>query len=402
VPKYELRANFYRDIEDFTFFEKSTELQELFGGTYSEEVTSKLQLDEAARLKLKESETHIDGRLNLSRCFAGEFVSCSFRADRTPEEGLYPYHAPYKIEASGYNPRPSNSFEHKPAEQKAKDVYMNSWDDLCDVVYKRVFRPLTNPRGLIVISGATACGKSNIARGLIYMYLKSLSDGIQPKRRPHLVTYEEPIDKYWAISPEAAQKTGIDYTPREARKDVRCLQDAVEAALRQTPTMFFVGETRKSEDWKVLLQFASTGHVSMTTSHAGSLTEAMGQLIRAVDASTPGQRSEVANRISALIHLRTKKFKTDTGTGEMNITIPAIWVRSAVSTKALMADGLTSLLPYHDPIGWDEEPGTAGNLGCLGRSWFAEQLLIRAGTKIGSRLSEQIKRMALSWDLEGL
>ena len=156
---------------------------------------------------------------------------------------------------------------------------MNSIHDLCDVIYERIFSTVPGTHGLIVISGATASGKSKIARGLIYEFLRTLvPKKNSQQRRPHLVTFEDPIDKFWANDPDSARRTGIDYTPRELNKDVDSLQMAVEAALRQTPEMFFVGEIRQPENWKALLRFASTGHLSVTTSHAGSLTEAMEQL----------------------------------------------------------------------------------------------------------------------------
>lgn len=341
-------------------------------------------------------------------------MSCSFRATGPVHADIQSkYHIDYHFEKSGYNPRrrapqpPEDTGDpNVPGKPKQiADAYMNSVEELCDVIYQRIFPTATGAHGLIVVSGATASGKSNIARGLIYKYLQTLvPDKNSPERRPHLVTFEDPIDKRWADDPDSAKVTGIDYTPRELTKDVDSLGNAVEAALRQTPKVFFVGEIRHPYDWKVLLQFAATGHVGVTTSHAGSLTEAMGQLLSSSKARTPARRSDVANRILALVHLRTKTLPEHAHekTEGLRVAIPAIWVRSPISTKTLMADGLTALLPYRDVLDWNERPGTAGAFGCLGRTWFAEQLLNRADADVRSKFADEIRRVALTWDLEGL
>lgn len=96
----------------------------------------------------------------------------------------------------------------------------------------------------------------------------------------------------------------VDYTPREKGKDAMSIKEAVMNALRQTPKVLFVGETREIGDWSRLLDFAGTGHLVVTTAHAGSLVEAMANLLRAVEARRPTKRSEVADRTLALIHLR--------------------------------------------------------------------------------------------------
>lgn len=366
-------------------------------------------MDETVSLKSAGGQATVAGRLHASRCFSGEWVSCSFRATSHTKGGSADYHrGAYDITTSAYNPGPSvlapASAVAEGSVNEPRFCYSNSVEQLCDVIFQRVFSAARGDHGLIVISGATATGKSRIARGLIYKYLEPLVRSDPKCRRPHLVTFEDPIDKYWAGSPDAAEKTGIDYTPREWKKDVDSLRDAVNSALRQTPQVFFAGETRDPRDWTELFRFASTGHLAITTSHAGSLTEAMGQLLSAMKATNPARRSQVANRILALVHLRSAKIpRTINGNvQELQITIPAVWVRSGVSTKALMADGLTALLPYRDTQRWDECPGTAGAMGCLGRSWFAEQLLSLANPSVRERFGEDVVSRALTWDLEGL
>lgn len=398
MPEKDLEQEFYEDMQDVTFFLPPRQL----GGIGSE--LTKKQIDATVTLRSPTTRSEVTGRLNASSCFNGEWMSCTFRATSHIPPNVTPYHTAYDPASSRFNPQPRQPVPPSTTQDTSgfSERYLNSIEQLCDVLFKRIFPVEQKAQGLIVISGSTAAGKSQIARGLIYKYLLPLIPNQASKtRRPHLVTFEDPIDKLWADSPEGAKSTGIDYTPRELSKDVDSLDKCISAALRQTPAVLFVGETRDPEHWKSLLRFASTGHLVITTSHAGSLTEAMGELLRSAGADNPARRSEVANRVMAVVHLRSKKISLAADC-RLQFTIPAIWVRAAVSMKSLMADGLAAILPYRDARGWDEERGQAGELGCLGRSWFAEQLLGRLERPVDLAVDSEVRRAALVWDLEGV
>jgi hypothetical protein len=413
---------FYDGVKDFTFYipDQNTELKRVFVETSTDfrgKLRKQCQVDEEATLcrdpnKHKYWPSLVNatgrkkpaGRLNVSSCFAGRFFSCTFRTARSPSGGVKKYPIKWGGDGAGYAP-----------ESKPPGKFLNTIDRICAELYKYTLEA-TEATGLIVISGATNSCKSNIARGLIHMYLKRRVKELAGKkgaRRPHLVTFEDPVETYWARDPviagEAANgsHSGIDYTPREKGKDVASLKYAIEAALRQTPSVFFVGETRDPEDWKHLLRFAASGHLCVTTTHAVSLTETMGQILRAVGANSPSRRSDVARRVLAVIHLRGEEILCceSTPRGEKgcrragaphrrSALIPAIWVKSDTSKMTLMSDGLTSLLPFRNPTNLTDT-------GCLGRTAFAE-ILLKSATKLCGPLESAIKNKARKWDLEGV
>jgi len=253
--------------------------------------------------------------------------------------------------------------------------------------------------GLVVVAGSTNSAKSLITRGLIHLYLENvlLSEG---DRRPHLVTFEDPIEKYFAEMGGAgdvqAAEDLIDYTPRQRGIDAPDLQGALHDALRQTPKIFFVGETRRNEDWRALIDFAATGHLVVTTAHAGSLIEAMHKILLATEAKTPAERNEVASRILAVVQLKRAEVP---GFANCKALVPAVWRRVPQGVNSLTAEGLASILPHSHS---DENRPCS----CLGRKYFAERLLKMARTRAqdpfnSPRLSAALTKKAIDWDLQG-
>ncbi len=309
--------------------------------------------------------------------------------------------------------------------RKQTPNFLNTQEEIYDELMPLIFpndpqRPGKEEHGLIIIAGRTGVAKSKIARGLFEWYLKRHR---KAERVPHLLTYEDPIEKYLDGLDQ------IDYTPREKGKDAVNVAEVVNDALRQTPKVLFVGETRAQEDWRKLLEFAGTGHLVITTTHAGTLTEAMANLLRATEANSATVRSELADRVLALIHLRGDKITLPGAEKPIQIVIPALWRRTPTGIKALMAESLSALLP-HNP-----KTGEETHYSSIGRLWFARKLINRriereqwqrvfalmygwlrreppatTAESIESLLTDQQKQTleteviknALKWDLEGI
>lgn len=366
-------------------------------------------------------------------------------------------------EDSGYKA----SFLRKDQQQKRKQ-YLFSPGEYCQQIYEQVFEETDSKKhahGLLVVTGSTNSLKSEIARGLIDLYLTNMK---RVDRRFHLVTFEDPIEKqlyadedikghhpYVAVA-LSQNADDINYTPRQKQKDVRVLKDALTDALRQTPALFFVGETRDKEEWEVLLDFAATGHLIVTTAHAGSLVEAMHKIFEALEVKTPADRSEIANKLLGVVHLRAgalifeaKKLEGKSGEGgkSTNVLFPALWRRTPRGIAALTSDGLASLLPFrptssgtgeaesenqkdsHGKSGANakvdtekfkrtnktsaEGSTTYDAASCLGRRWFIERLIerlvedkktIKHLKKVFDSLENiktQAYRKAIEWDLQG-
>lgn len=306
------------------------------------------------------------------------------------------------------------------SEVKQKDEFLNSFKETCDTLYRLIFRPgekKTATTGLVIVTGGTSCGKSQIIRGLIDKFLcdeDNLKAWFSRPRVPHFITYEDPIEQllFGEDHPLFEENASwINYTPRQRGIDVSSLSSAIKSALRQTPAAFYVGEVRDIREWKLLLEFAGTGHLIFTTAHAGSLVEAMGKLFAATSSETAVRRAIVADRLAALVHLRTDRIEVGEGKNacRRNIVIPSLWRRTMVGAKTLMAEGQSSLLP-HTGDG-SRPPKENSDQSCFGRACFSNELMKSARKRLQKAIPQKsirdqfekaITLRCTEWDLEGL
>ena len=387
-------------------------------------------------------------RIHACRCFRGKYWSLTVRQKK--DDGLV--NIPAKLAV----PK-TRTFK---ASANSGGGFLNSFQEICDPLYELIFPEDGGAvTGMVVITGGTACGKSQVVRGLIHRYLTNKSNRAvwaKRKRLPHLVTYEDPIEKAINHRPVLdLSRAWLDYTPRQKGVDVRDLKSAINSALRQTPAVFYVGEVRDIAEWRVLLEFAGTGHLIFATSHAGSLVEAMGKLFAATRSQTAARRAIVADRLAALIHLRAdpavlppssecnpkiepsprgQAARTTAQPFARNIVIPSLWRRTMLGAKTLMAEGQSSLLPHGGagPVSScapaaEGKPSASAKpqdgsdaQSCLGRTWFGDELWKCAETRLKKELSaycnckstqgknlldefhRNFRQRCVEWDLEGL
>lgn len=390
----------YSEQDDFTvYFENDKVHQKKY-----------LSDSESSRdLVLDLGNTGIRGRGLACRCNDAKHISITVRPERRIREGSGIKHP--DVTATGIQSL-LNESKFKPSKECPKRFKVST-DGLCEVLYKQIFAKETRsiPSGLVVVGGQTASAKSQTVRGLIYRLLTDdilLKTWCQAKndRRPHLVTLEDPIEKTLmgvsAGSPPNSDPFDIgiannrdrliDYTPRNrSTNDYESLAEAFADALRQSPTVVYVGEVRTKDDWKAIIDFAGTGHLVITTTHAGSVTEIIAKMIDATKATEPEALGRLAQRILAVVH--QAPLECDGGVA----LIPTIWRKTAAGIAGLISEGLSSVLPHF--------PQTEGDLkrrSSLGRRWAVKELLQHSKDEGMAQLFPEFDGHAFSMDLMGM
>ena len=119
-------------------------------------------------------------------------------------------------------------------------------------------------RGLILMVGATAMGKSTTLAAMVGHRNRN-SNG-------HIVCVEDPIEF-------VHQPDGCIITQREVGIDTESFEAALRNALRQAPDVILLGEIRTREAMELALAFAETGHLCLATLHATNAAQALDRVV---------------------------------------------------------------------------------------------------------------------------
>lgn len=142
---------------------------------------------------------------------------------------------------------------------------------------------IKKPTGLFIFSGPAGAGKTTT----LYALLQALRD-----HRGHLtsiVTLEDPVEcRFEGL-------TQIQVDPRGELTFV----GGVRACLRQDPGVIMIGEVRDRETAQAAIQAALTGHLVLTSLHAGSAVEAV---IRYLELG--GQPEFLASAVGGVLNQR--------------------------------------------------------------------------------------------------
>ena len=139
------------------------------------------------------------------------------------------------------------------------------------------------PRGLVLVTGPTGCGKSTTLAALI--------DKINTEQHFHILTIEDPIEY---LHPHK----NCLVNQREVLSDTKGFAPALRAALREDPDVVLIGELRDLETIESALRIAETGHLTFATAHTNSAYQTINRII---DVFPDSQQAQVRTQLSLVL-----------------------------------------------------------------------------------------------------
>lgn len=124
---------------------------------------------------------------------------------------------------------------------------------------------IMQPRGLILVTGATGSGKSTT--------LASMMDHRNRTKEGHIITLEDPIEYI-----HSHQKSLVNQ--REIGLDSESYEIAMKNVLRQAPDVILVGEIRDRITMENVMGYAETGHLVLSTLHSTNADQTLQRIIQ--------------------------------------------------------------------------------------------------------------------------
>ena len=143
------------------------------------------------------------------------------------------------------------------------------------------------PRGLVIVTGHTGCGKSTTLAAMIGL--------INNTCRKRIITLEDPVEYAFENNLSMVEQ-------REIGSDCTDFASGLRHVLRQDPEVILVGEMRDLETTRATITAAETGHLVLSTLHTINAPQTVERIIDIYPAGQQNQiRAMLANTLQAVV-----------------------------------------------------------------------------------------------------
>lgn len=140
-----------------------------------------------------------------------------------------------------------------------------------------------SPRGIVLVSGSTGCGKSTTLAAMI--------EHINANFKKHIITLEDPIEYVFEDNQCVIEQ-------REIGLDSLSFDMGLKHILRQDPDIIMIGEMRDATSFMAAINAADTGHLVLSTLHTTNASQAIGRIL---DFFKPDERDQVRRQLAATL-----------------------------------------------------------------------------------------------------
>jgi twitching motility protein PilT len=178
-----------------------------------------------------------------------------------------------------------------------------------------------SPRGIVLVSGSTGCGKSTTLAAMI--------EHINGHSKKHIVTLEDPIEFVFEDNQSVIEQ-------REVGLDTQSFHHALKHVLRQDPDIIMVGEMRDDISFSAAMSAADTGHLVLSTLHTTNASQSITRVLDFFEANEREQiRRQLAGTMQAVICQRMVPTIAGKMTPAMEIMINTPTVRKLIEENRL-------------------------------------------------------------------
>jgi twitching motility protein PilT len=144
-----------------------------------------------------------------------------------------------------------------------------------------------SPRGIVLVSGSTGCGKSTS--------LAAMVEHINANFKKHIITLEDPIEFVFEDNQSVIEQ-------REIGLDTVSFDYGLKHILRQDPDIIMIGEMRDANSFSAAINAADTGHLVLSTLHTTNAAVSIGRILDFFRSEERDQvRRQIASTLQAVI-----------------------------------------------------------------------------------------------------
>ena len=180
------------------------------------------------------------------------------------------------------------------------------------------------PRGIVLVSGATGCGKSTTLAAMI--------EHINTNFKRHIITLEDPMEFVFEDNQSVIEQ-------REIGLDTASFHHALIHILRQDPDVIMLGEMRDNISFGAAMSAADTGHLVLSTLHT---TTAAQSIMRILDFFKADEREQVRRQLAGTLRAVICQRMVATVDGKVTPALE-IMVNSPLIKKMLEENRLDKL-----------------------------------------------------------
>ncbi|MFE8072495.1 PilT/PilU family type 4a pilus ATPase [Marinobacteraceae bacterium S3BR75-40.1] len=175
---------------------------------------------------------------------------------------------------------------------------------------------IMEPRGLVLVVGATGSGKSTTLAAMI--------EHRNRHQTGHILTIEDPIEYLHHHHRSLVNQ-------REVGVDTHSYADALKRAMREAPDVIMIGEIRDQNTMKHALTYAETGHLCLSTLHAGNVNQTMRRIVNFFPESAHRELfTDLAMHLKAVVAQRLVKGKDGKRIPAVEVMLASPYIRELI------------------------------------------------------------------------